>query len=137
MQLVFRPHTDTAQASRVQIMQNRSELCLPKQFVQVGEGRVVGEKIESAVCLDFLRCAEERAPGCQRESGTDRDAAHTKIGEPGQCKLMIESRDEDVDWFWRDGLYDLRDFIRITDSWRVKTIDACFSVRCQSLECGA
>jgi hypothetical protein len=30
LQLVFRPHTDTAQASRVQIMKDMSELCLPK-----------------------------------------------------------------------------------------------------------
>jgi hypothetical protein len=30
LQLVFRPHTDTAQASRVQIMKNMSELGLPK-----------------------------------------------------------------------------------------------------------
>jgi hypothetical protein len=31
LQLVFRPHTDTAQASRVQIMQNQSKLLsLPK-----------------------------------------------------------------------------------------------------------
>src|ERR1043166_1251911 len=115
LQLVFRPHTDTAQASRVQIMKNRSELCLAKKFAQVGGRHVIGEKIECAVRFDFLCCPEESAPGCERETRTDRDAAHTKIGESGQCKLMIESRDENIDWFRRDGIYDLRDLIRITD----------------------
>ena len=136
MQLVFRPHTDTAQASRVQIMKNRSELCLPKKFVQVGGRRVIGEKIECAVRFDFLRCPEESAPGCQRETRTDGDAAHTKIGESGQCKLMIESRDEDVDRFRRDCIYDLRDLTGITYAGRVQTIGAGFSVPGESVECG-
>ena len=136
MQLVFRPHTDTEQASRVQIMKNRSELCLPKKFVQVDGRRVIGEKIKCAVRFDFLCCPEESAPGCQRETRTDGDAAYAKIGESGQCKLMIESRDEDVDRFRRDCLHDLPDLIWITDARRVETIGAGFSVRGESLECG-
>src|SRR4030095_16959152 len=98
--------------------------------------RVIGQKSECTVCFDVLGCPEESAPGCQRETRTDGDAAHTKIGESGQCKLMIESRDEDVDRFRRDGSYDLRDLTGITYAGRVQTIGAGFSVPGESVECG-
>ena len=41
---------------------------------------------------------------------------------------MIESGDEDVDRFWRDSIYDLRDLTGITYAGRVQTIGAGFSV---------
>src|SRR6476660_5490596 len=136
LQLVFRPHTDTAQASRVQITKNWSELCLPKQFVQLGRRRVIGQKSEGTVCFDVFCCPEESAPGCQRETGADRDAPHTKIRESGQCKLMIKSRDEDVDRSRRDSIYDLCYLTGITYGGRVQTIGAGFSVCGESVECG-
>src|SRR5205809_6986187 len=92
--------------------------------------------MECAVCVDVSRCAEESAPGCQRQTRTDGDAAHTKIGESGQCKLMIESRDEDVDGFRCDCIYNLRDLTGITHAGRVQTIGAGFSVPGESVECG-
>ncbi len=49
---------------------------------------------------------------------------------------MIESRDEDVDRFRRDCLYDLRDLTGITYAGRVQTIGAGFSVLDESVECG-
>ena len=79
-------------------------------------------------------CAEERAPGCQRETRTDGDAAHTKIGESGQCKLMIESGDEDVDRFRRDGLYDLCNLLRITDAGRIEAIGAGLRIGRQAVD---
>ena len=49
---------------------------------------------------------------------------------------MIESRDEDVDRFRRDCIYDLRDLPGITYAGRVQTIGAGFSVRGESVESG-
>ena len=49
---------------------------------------------------------------------------------------MIESRDQDVDRFRRDSIYDLRDLTGITYAGRVKTIGAGFSVTDESVECG-
>jgi len=61
--------------------QEPKELRLLKEFVQVCGRRVIGKEIECAVCLDLLRCPEESTPGCEREAGTDGDAAHADIGE--------------------------------------------------------
>src|SRR5690349_14479700 len=107
LQLSFWRHTDTAKAPRVQIPKDRSELRLSKQFVQICGGRVLGQKIECAVCFDDLRRAEECAPCSERETRADRDATHTEVGEFGICKLMIEPRDEDVDRFRRDRFHNL------------------------------
>src|SRR4030095_3563065 len=98
--------------------------------------RVIDQKSECTVCFDVLCCPEESAPGCQRETRTDGAAAHTKMSESGQGKLMIESGDEDVDRFRRDCIYDLRDLTGITYAGRVQTIGAGFSVPGESLECG-
>src|SRR5512132_2525819 len=92
--------------------------------------------MECTICFDVLCCTEERAPGCQRETRTDRDAAHTKIGEIRKCEMMVKSGDEDVDRFRRDCIYDLRDLTGITYAGRVQTIGAGFSVPGESVECG-
>src|SRR4029077_16060849 len=90
----------------------------------------------STVCFDVLCCPKESAPGCQRETGTDGNAAHTEVGESGQFKLIVKSGDEHVDRFRRDSIYDLRDLTGITYAGRVQTIGAGFSVRAESVECG-
>src|SRR4029453_11463207 len=92
--------------------------------------------MECAVRVDVSRCPEECAPGCQRETGADGDAAHTQVGESGQCKLMVKPGDEHVDRFRRDSIYDLRYFTGITYAGRVQTIRASFSVPGESVECG-
>src|SRR5262249_27356983 len=74
--------------------------------------------------------------GCESESGTDRDAAHTEIRERRKCEMMIESGNKDVDRFWRDCIYDLRDLVRITNPRRVETLGASFTVRDKSVYYG-
>ena len=79
--------------------------------------------------MNVLCCPEESAPGCQSETGADRNSAHTEIGEIGKSEMMVKSRDEDIDRFRRDCIYDLRDLTGITYAGRVQTIGAGFSVR--------
>ena len=100
------------------------------------ETGVAGQKIECAVCLDVLCCPEESAPGGQRKTRADRNAAHTDVGESGQCKLMIKTRDEDIHGFWRQCFYNPRDLIWIADTRRIETIGAGFSIRGEPVECG-
>src|SRR5215470_13737345 len=107
-----------------------------EQFVQLYGRRVIGQKIECAICFDVLRCSKESAPSCQSETRPDRNAAHTEIGESCQCKMMIESRDKDIDRLWRDCIYDLRDLIRINHARSVETIGAGFSIRGESVQNG-
>ena len=68
LQLVFRPHTDTAQALRVQIIDDPGKLGLSKQFIQLCRRRAIGKEIERAICLDLLRGPEQSAPRCERET---------------------------------------------------------------------
>ena len=61
------PHTDMERAARVQIRKRETELCLAKQLVQIGGGRVVSQEIECAVCYDLSRCPQKCSPCCERE----------------------------------------------------------------------
>ena len=113
LQVVFRPHSDMAQPSGVQIKDGvgASYVCRNSSF-NSAEGALLARRLNVPFVL--MSCAARRkAPqAASARPEPTRDAAHTKIGESGQCKMMIESRDEDVDWFWRDCIYDLRDLTR-------------------------
>ena len=125
----------TCQSLRTFKSRTVSERAMPtEQFVQLYGRRVIGQKIECAICFDVLRCSKESAPSCQSETRPERDAPHTEVGESGRCKMMIESRDKDIDRLWRDCIYDLPDLIRINYARSIKTISAGFSVRCESVQ---
>src|SRR5262245_61539624 len=116
LQVALWRHTDTAEASRVQITPNRRELNLPRQLVQVCGSRIASEKSECAICFDVLCCPEEGVPGCQCKTGTHRNSANTKVGQGRKRELMVKTRDEHVDGFRRECFYNLRNLARITNA---------------------
>src|SRR6516162_7926903 len=107
-------------ASRVQIRKRENELYAAKQFVQIGGSRVVSQEIECAVCFDLSDCPQKCSPRCERESRANRDAARTEIRYFRQCKVMIESGDQDVHRFRRNRLHDLCDLVQPTHARRIE-----------------
>ena len=93
-----------------------------------------GQHLESPIRRNLRRGADKRAPGRQRETGTDRDPAHPEVGKLSQRQLRIEPGDEDVNRFRSNRPNDGIDLLGLARARSVKTISASFGVGHKTLK---
>src|SRR5207249_9309564 len=68
------------------------------------------------------------------QDGADGYAPDAEISELGDRQLTIETRNEDIDRFWRHRFHDLFNLLRLLDAGSVKTIGASLTVRGKPVE---
>ena len=105
-----------------------------KEAIQFGRSSAARQHLESPIRGNLARGPGERAPGRQRETGTDRDPAHPEVGKLSQRQLRIESGNEDVNRFRSNCPNDRADLLGRARARSVKTISAGFGVGHETLK---